>query len=255
MLAAAGALLWVLLSEPRGPLISGKPVAYWTRQLRAGHMDPVVIAVQGNSASYWTRRLHAGHMDPDVIGALASDKAVAVPALVRQLSLPDSRVKDAVKRLWRRLPAPLRARIPEPTTRGELRAGAAFALVMIWQNEFLPRSEPSLSEAQIMLPSLTKGLQDRNLWVRLNVAIALGHLGVISVQAIESCEVAMKDTDWSVRGNAVVSLGQLATTDARAIPHIKLALSDSHPGVRRRAAEQLRIAPSRDDASIATEAK
>jgi hypothetical protein len=70
VLAVAGALLWVLLSEPRGPLIKGKPVAYWSGQLRFVKSDSGVLSL------------------------LANEKGAAIPALVRQLSLPDSAVKD-----------------------------------------------------------------------------------------------------------------------------------------------------------------
>jgi hypothetical protein len=88
VVAAVGALLWFLLDDPasRGPLIRGKPVTYWTRQL-----SPVP-------------------RNPEVITYLANERSVAIPALVQQLSLPDVATKDFTKKLWRRLPAPLRAR-------------------------------------------------------------------------------------------------------------------------------------------------
>ena len=235
-LAVAGGVLWFLLddAESRGPLIQGKPVAYWTRQLR--------VAV----------------VDPDVISTLASDKAVAVPALLRQLSLPDSRAKEVAKGLWRRLPPMLRARVPEPTTRAELRARAAFVLIVIFHNEFFEPAAPTLAEAQMMLPALTRALQDRDVNVRLFATVALGNLGVISAPAIESCDIALKDPNWGVRANAVHALGRLAKSDERAIPYLKSALTDSHLGVSKQAAEQLKllgIAPPRDDAPSATEAE
>ena len=231
-LAIAGAL-WFLLGDPesRGPLLHGKPVTYWTQ--RTAQRDPAAISV------------------------LAGDKAVAIPALVRQLSLRDSRVKDAAKGLWRRLPPMLRAGVPEPTTPWELRREAAFALVMIYQNDFAQTAAPTLSEARLILPALTRALQDTD-GVRLNASVVLGHLGVISAQAIEACEAARRDTHWLVRAHAVDSLGRLAKSDERAIPHLKAALSDSHTSVRRRATnalERLGITPPQDDASSATEAK
>jgi HEAT repeat protein len=232
-LVIAGALLWMLLMDPyaRGPAIKGKPLAFWTRQLRAGQMNR------------------------DVIRALATERGVAVPALVKQLSLPDSAASDYAKRLWRRLPPTVQNKVPTPTTRGELRAGAAFALVMIYENDFLETAAPTLSEAQMMLPALTKALQDQNVNVRLNAAIALRSLAVISAQAIESCDAALKDPHWSVRANAVNALGRLGKSDERAIPSLKSALADSRPEIRKLAAiqlERLGIPPRRDDASGAT---
>jgi len=235
VLAVAG-VLWLLLHDPdsQGPLIKGKPVAYWTRQLRTGHMDP------------------------DVIITLANEKSVAIPALVRQLSLPDSAAKDFTKRLWRRLPPMLRDRVSEPTTRADRREGAAFALAVIYQNEFLGTAAPALAEAQMMLPALTRALQDRDVYVRLCAANALGNLGVISAPAIESCDVALKDTNWWVRANAAMALGRLAKSNAQAIPRLKSALADSHPKVGKQAVtelERLGMPPQQDDASSTIEAK
>jgi hypothetical protein len=98
-------LMWFLLKDPHvpGPLIKGKPVTFWTRQLRVATFDV------------------------DVIGSPVTEKDVALPALVRQLSLHDSLVRDSVKGLWRQLPAGLRGRFREPMTSAELRAGAATA--------------------------------------------------------------------------------------------------------------------------------
>jgi len=57
-LAVAGALLWLLLNDAdsQGPLIKGKPVAYWTRQFRPFPEDL------------------------DAISALAAEKSLAIPA-------------------------------------------------------------------------------------------------------------------------------------------------------------------------------
>lgn len=232
-LAVVGALLWFLLNDPesQGPLIQGKPVAYWTRQL--------------NSLE---------QVDRNVIITFANEKSVAIPALVRQLSFPDSAAKDLAKSLWRRLPPMLRERVSEPITGAELRAGAAFALVLVYQEEFVPTQAPSLSEAQIMLPALTSALRDRDANVRILATEALANLGAISEQAIESCDVALRDAHWSVRLTAVNALGRLAKGDERAIPPLKSALSDSRPEVRKRAAEELEdlgITPPPDDASFA----
>ena len=236
MFAVVCALLWLLLDDPesRGPLIQGKP------------------------ASYWTRRLRADQVDPEVINAVASEKSVAIPALVQQLSLPDSTVKDFAKRLWLRLPAALRNRVPEPTTRAELRGGAAHALVVVCRRRSIARTGPTLSEAQLMLPALNRALQDRDARVRSFVTVALGYLGVISAQAIDACDVALKDQHWWVRANAVHSLGRLAKSDERAIRRLRSALADSHPQVHDLAAQRLELlgkASPRDDASSATEAE
>lgn len=231
-LVAAGALLWLLLSDSHGPLINGKPVAYWTRQLSLVQMDQRAI------------------------NALAGEKAVAIPALVKQLSLPDLAVKDFAKRLWRGLPSALQDLVPEPTTRAELRAGAAFGLVSICEDAIHP-TRLSLSEAQMILPALTNALRDRDVTVRDFATDALGKLEVISSQAIEACEVPLKDPYWMVRCAAVHSLGRLGRSDERAIPCLKSALSDSRPLVREHAATFLELLgpPLRNDASSATESK
>jgi len=240
VLAVVGAVLWFLLDDPaaRGPLIKGKPVAYWTRQL-----------------------LHPVPPYPDAMSTLANEKSVAIPALVHQLSLPDVAAKDFAKKLWLWLPGPLQARVPAPITRAELRAGAVLALAMIYEpltiHTHAP-SRPSLSEAQIMLPALTKALQDREAVVRIFAAGALGSLAVISTQAIDSCDAALKDPNWNVRANAVSSLGRLALTDEQAIPRLKSALSDSDAQVRKTATDALKglgKVPQQKDASSATEVK
>ena len=125
-------VLWLLLHTPasHSPLIQGKPLAYWTRQLS---LSP---------------------LDQDAIDALASEKAVAMPALVKQLLLPDSRIVDAVKGLWGRLPAPLRDRIPKPTTRAELRAEAGNALMRVYGTK-APQNE-DVSARRDAAPSATE---------------------------------------------------------------------------------------------------
>lgn len=238
-LAFVGALLWFLFDDrdSHGPLIKGKPVAYWTRHL-----------------------LHGSKIAPDAISTLAAEKSVAIPALVQQLSLPDSAARGFPKNLWRRLPAMLRKWVPEPITPAEFRAASAFALDMIYRDEILLTHTrvPSLAEAEMMLPGLARALQDRDMNVRRFATRALGNLGAVSTQAIDSCEAALKDPDSSVREEAIRALGRLARSDEKAVPRLKSALTDSRPEVRKEAAEQLErlgIAPPRDEASNATESK
>jgi hypothetical protein len=228
-----GALLWVWLSksDASGPLINGKPATFWTRQLTPFPKDP------------------------EVITSLANERSLAIPTLVQQLSLPDVAVNDFAKKLWRRLPAALQARVPEPITRAELRAGAAFALARLYERGFIGPTAATLSEAKIIFPELAKALHDRDLTVRVFATRALGKLDVISAKAIDACAVALKDPIWMIRSAAVDSLGRLASSDERAIRLLTAALSDSHPQVRKEAADLLELRGiqfQRDDALSVT---
>ena len=214
------ALLWFMLKDPQvpDPLIGGKPITWWTRQIRAGEVNG------------------------SVIDALVRGKDVAIPALIRQLSIPDAPARDSVKRLWRQLPPWLRSRLPEPTTTAELRRGAAWGLRLMYCNEddeFLPPPAPTPAEAQMLLPALTNALHAGDVIVRLNTALVIGHLEVMAWEATEACAEAVQDRNWMVRANTMYSLGRLAKLDERATPMLKLALSDPHPEVREKAAKVL----------------
>ena len=212
-------LTLLLLSEPASPrpLVGGKPVTFWTRQLRPSRFDEGVIA------------------------ALVTEKEVAIPALIQQLAIRDRPIRDFIKLLWRKLPPSLQTKFAEPVTSAELRAGAASGIMFLYTKglSLIQVPEPSLTEAQLLLPALTKGVHDSDQFVRLWSAAALSHLRIVAPEAIEACAAALQDPSQLVRANAVYSLGHLGKANKRAIELLKLAVTDPDPDVRGRALEAI----------------
>jgi len=118
----------------------------------------------GKSVSYLARQSrHA--VEDDSVRALRQMGSIAVPYLTNQLTQKDGPLQKSWLWLWPKLPTAARARFPQPVKASELMAAAAWDLLYLG---------PAAKDA---LPSLMAALKDDDLFVRLDAAVAIGHIG------------------------------------------------------------------------------
>ncbi|CAE7760565.1 unnamed protein product [Symbiodinium pilosum] len=97
----------------------------------------------------------------------------------------------------------------------------------------------------MILAERLKELQDKNVSVRRNAAIALGEMGPRAAEAVLRLIKALKDQDADVRTAAAEALGKIAPAAAKAVPQLIKALDDKDRSLRRNAAVALwRINPA-----------
>jgi len=107
------------------------------------------------------------------------------------------------------------------------------------------------------VPWLVPSLHDADVEVRIDVARALGGLGVRAAGAVSALSQALRDPDVDVRGAAARALDAIGPPAASAIPALVAALSDADFAVRVAALRALvRVAEhaSAEHARVATDA-
>ena len=193
-------------------------------------------------ADYTVRLQHA------VVGAeiefLARDRKTALPVLIEQMDVDETRLERFMTRMWKSAPAGIRERFKDRRTAEELRAGASWGLMMLLMDPkdrytSGPVDPVSAEEAQLLLPAVRGGLSDTNIYVRLNAAVMLGALQVVSAEALELCRMAKEDRHYGVRFNTAHSLARLMTNSPKARVELESMRGDKHPEVREKVAEWL----------------
>ena len=148
----------------------------------------------------------------------------AVPFLRRALHRRDNGLDRGYRRLWPKLPAWLRGRVPKPRTEAER--------IRRWAPAFLRALGPA---AQPAIPDLVYALEDESWSVRYNASVVLVDLAPNTRNAgsIASALIrATADTNATVRGGAFCALGKF-TQEAKAVmPHLGPDLEDESPYVR-----------------------
>jgi len=183
---------------------------------------------QGNGLSEWLDDYQdAAQQDGGINTTMQAVRAMgtnAVPFLRRALHRRDNGLDRAYRRLWPKLPAWLRDRVPKPRTEGER--------IRTWAPAFLRALGPAALRA---IPDLVNALEDESWSVRYNATVVLGELAPNTRDAgsvASALFTATADSNATVRGGAYYALGKF-TQEAKAVmPHLGRGLEDKSPYVR-----------------------
>ena len=213
---------------------------------------------EGRSAQEWARDMKQRKSpEADVIDAFKNMGVKAVPFLLRELGEVDSRWRRIKRAAWNRMPSGLKPKSSEAATvpfdqyqpvavqalkaigpdcaplliealrspRQEVRATATWALAELKLN---PR---------LVVPNLTKTLEDGDASVRMHSANGLGEMGAASVEAVPGLmHAALNDTDLgtdgkraTVRDAAICALGKIGPPARKAVSTLKTLLQGDQP--------------------------
>lgn len=257
----AGAMLvflWILLSEPDGPVANqrvyqGKTLQDWFSQLQGHDGDPVIATFRD--------------IGPDAVALLGA-----------QLKKRDSVFKRGYLALWPRIPAFLKSSLKQPTDSVPIRVKAVGALrrmglkftqsepVMTILIEAL--SDPSeevrsIAEgalgdigprAKATVPALIKSVERRGL--SINGVWALGRIGPEASASVPLLKTIVKRDTGRELVYAAEALWRIEPDNSISVPALIKGLGDSNPQARAEAAEAVGLIgePAKAAVSILTEA-
>lgn len=186
-------------------------------------------------------QLEHATVKPWVLEPLQQQRTAAIPILIQQMSADEFFLEKFVRDQAQKLPPPLADLHKDKRAAPQLRAGASWGLLLLFNLHTSTPSQATLAEADLLLPAIEQALSDDHLPVRLNAIATLGACSARAPGAIELAAQALRDKNSSLRYNAIFSLSHLAATAPAAIPLIQSALTDPSPAVRNLAIEKLHI--------------
>lgn len=207
-------------------------LAGWWGLSRAMRPAPPPALFDKPFLAEWTILLRHGQVKPRLLEMLQRQRAEAVPILVQQLGVNESSIERFLRGHSAKLSPAFTNLLVDNRAAPELRAGAAWGLLILFDIHTETPKNATAAEAEILIPALEVALADQHPPVRLNAAATLHACSTRATAAIRVCAIALKDQDSGVRYNAIRSLAKLAAADPAAIPLLQSSLTDPAPSVR-----------------------
>jgi HEAT repeat protein len=212
---ACGFIAFLAVSRWRQePAFQGRSASYWLRQI----VSPTIVRRGINVSVTSGYILFAGPKSSQAMEAFNKMGTNAEPVLVAAIIARENSLASLFRRLYPRLPAAIRQRVPEPYDPLALRRAALFALQGPVRIHISPKLLPLLKEPD-------SGLR----------------LAVLSVVQPEAGQIpfllmADDDPDTNVRRAVLRCLSQLGPSASNAAPAVLKLCADSNSDVRADAA-------------------
>ena len=225
LLATLSSLAWLVLghSKPE-PAYNGKRLSFWLTGF--------------DTSSYQLAHPH-GPAPPSYQEAEAAIQAMgtnAIPVFLRQLQTHDSKLKTAVMGLLTNQhliaihyapPNPYRI-LTEFRALGAVASNAVPRLIEIFEQDPSPLPQTAIPEilgaigpaAAPAIPTLLRGLNHTNEWVRYNSIYAIGRIHSQPGLAVPALTKCLNDPAAYIRWQAILALCSFRQAAASAVPHL-----------------------------------
>jgi hypothetical protein len=236
-----------------GASFQGHSASYWLRQIvRPQIVGSPIFSPQKTGPFLLlgpARYLYLGPTSSPAVEAFDKMGTNAEPVLVAAIEARENPLTSLFRRVYPRLPAAIRQRLPEPYDPLALRSAALFVLRNTASIHITPKLLPLLQKPDSALrlavlsvivkpdasqiPSLLLARDDPDAKVRREVLRCLSQIGHSATAAVSAVSELCADSDRDVRQDAAWTLWKITGQTNTTVPVLEELLSQQHDEDRR----------------------